>query len=127
MDRRHTNETGLMEADVQHRPDVARLILDARTAQAHWAEVPLRRRLGVITHLRRMIARNAAELSQSVGERPGRAEGETLALEVLPLADACRFLEREAEAILAVKRLGSKGRPLWLSGAAAEIRREPLG
>ena len=77
--------------------------------------------------MRHLIARNASELSQSVGERPGRAEGETLALEVLPLADACRFLEREAEALLAPKRLGSKGRPLWLSGASAEIRREPLG
>ena len=127
MDRRHANETGLMEADVQHRPDIARLILDARAAQADWTETPLRRRLGVITRLRHLIARNAAELSQSVGERPGRAEGETLALEVLPLADACRFLEREAEALLAPRRLGSKGRPLWLSGAEAEIRREPLG
>ena len=127
MDHRHANETGLIEADVQHRPDIARLILDARIAQGVWAETPLRRRLGVITRLRHLIARNAAELSQSVGERPGRAEGETLALEVLPLADACRFLEREAEAVLAPKRLGSKGRPLWLSGASAEIRREPLG
>ena len=77
MDRRHANETGLMEADVQHRPDIARLILDARAAQGVWAETPLRRRLGVITRLRHLIARNAAELSQSVGERPGRAEGET--------------------------------------------------
>jgi acyl-CoA reductase-like NAD-dependent aldehyde dehydrogenase len=127
MDRRHTNETGLTEADVQHRPDIARLILGARAAQESWAETPIRRRLGVITRLRRLIARNATELSQSVGERPGRAEGETLALEVLPLADACHFLEREAEALLTPKRLGSKGRPLWLSGAAAEIRREPLG
>jgi acyl-CoA reductase-like NAD-dependent aldehyde dehydrogenase len=127
MDRRHTNETGLMEADVQHRLDIARLIFDARSAQAGWRETSLRRRLAVITSLRHLIARNASYLSQSVGERPGRAEGETLALEVLPLADACRFLEREAEALLAPKRLGSKGRPLWLSGASAEIRREPLG
>jgi acyl-CoA reductase-like NAD-dependent aldehyde dehydrogenase len=127
MDRRHTNETGLMEADVQHRLDIARLIFDARSAQTSWRETSLRRRLAVITGLRHLIARNASYLSQSVGERPGRAEGETLALEVLPLADACRFLEREAEAVLAPKRLGSRGRPLWLSGASAEIRREPLG
>jgi acyl-CoA reductase-like NAD-dependent aldehyde dehydrogenase len=93
MDRRHANETGLIEADVQHRPDIARLILYARAAQADWAETPIRRRMEIITRLRCLIARNAAELSQSVGERPGRAEGETLALEVLPLADACRFLE----------------------------------
>jgi acyl-CoA reductase-like NAD-dependent aldehyde dehydrogenase len=127
MDRRHTNETGLMDTDVQHRPDIARLILVARAVQADWAETPLRRRLGVVARLRHLIARNAAELSQSIGERPSRADGETLALEVLPLADACRFLEREAEALLEPRRLGTKGRPLWLSGTKAEVRREPLG
>jgi hypothetical protein len=69
MDRRHTNETGLMEADVQHRLDIARLIFDARSAQAVWCETSLRRRLAVITGLRHLIARHASELSQSVGER----------------------------------------------------------
>ena len=47
--------------------------------------------------------------------------------EVIPLADACRFLEREAARLLRPRRLGRRGRPLWLAGAEAEIRREPLG
>lgn len=100
-----------MNAEVQHRLDIARLILDARLAQTGWIETSLRQRLAVVTALRHLIARNASYLSQSVGERPGRAEGETLALEVLPLADACRFLEREAEALLAPRRLGSRAGP----------------
>src|SRR4051794_8226733 len=127
MDLHHASETGLMKADVQHRPDIADLISSAWAAQAVWAETSLRQRLKLVTRLRRLIARNAAELAHAVGDRPGRADGETLAMEVLPLADACHFLEREAEALLAPRRLGTKGRPLWLSGTKAEVRREPLG
>ncbi len=47
--------------------------------------------------------------------------------EVLPLAEACRFLEREAGKVLAARRLGRRGRPLWLAGVRSEIHREPLG
>ena len=46
---------------------------------------------------------------------------------MLPLAEACRFLEREAEAILAPRRPGRRALPLWLSRVRREIRREPLG
>jgi aldehyde dehydrogenase (NAD+) len=46
---------------------------------------------------------------------------------VVPLAAACRFLEREAASILASRRLGAEDRPVWLAGVEAEVRREPLG
>ena len=68
----------------------------------------------------------AEALVAAVGDR-GRTPAETLATEVIPLADACRFLEREAARLLRPRRLGRRGRPLWLAGAEAEIRREPLG
>jgi aldehyde dehydrogenase (NAD+) len=47
--------------------------------------------------------------------------------EVLPLAEACRFLEREAGWILADQRLSTHTRPFWLRRVSAETRREPLG
>lgn len=47
--------------------------------------------------------------------------------EVLPLADACRFLERESARILKTRRVGSRGRPFWLTGVVSELRREPHG
>ena len=46
---------------------------------------------------------------------------------MLPLADACRFLEKEAPQLLQPHHLGRAGRPLWLQGIRAEVRREPLG
>jgi acyl-CoA reductase-like NAD-dependent aldehyde dehydrogenase len=84
-------------------------------------------RLQIVRRLRHLIAARAEALVAAVGDRYARTPAETLAIEVIPLADACRFLEREAAGLLRPRRLGWRGRPLWLAGAEAEIRREPLG
>lgn len=64
---------------------------------------------------------------RALATRPGRSMAESLSAEILPLAEACRFLEREAAPLLAPRRLGRRGRPVWLFGVAAEVRREPFG
>ncbi|WP_448203292.1 aldehyde dehydrogenase family protein [Azospirillum sp. sgz302134] len=106
---------------------VARALATARTAQAEWATRPVAERLAPIAALRRRIADEAETLLDTLSTRPGRTRAESLAAEVLPLADACRFLEREAGALLKPRRLGARGRPGWLFGVTAEVRREPFG
>ena len=99
----------------------------ARAAQARWAATPLSDRLARVRELRRLIAEHApllAEASASARQRPAL---ESLTAEVLPLAEACRFLERDAAKLLAPRRLGSRGLPLWLAGVRSEVRREPCG
>ncbi|HEX2643786.1 MAG TPA: aldehyde dehydrogenase family protein [Thermoanaerobaculia bacterium] len=97
----------------------------ARRAQVDWAAEPLARRLAVLRALRRRIAADPSALvPAAAGLRP---DGEVLTSEVLPLAEACRFLEREAPRILAPRFLGSAGRPAWLGGVETEVRRLPLG
>jgi acyl-CoA reductase-like NAD-dependent aldehyde dehydrogenase len=108
-------------------PAVQGHVRRARLAQAAWGQQPVRARLQVVRQLRHLIAAQAEPLVAAVGDRYGRTPADTLATEVIPLADACRFLEREAVPLLAPRRLGRRGRPLWLTGVQAEIRREPLG
>lgn len=103
--------------------DVEKLAAAAREAQALWAARPVAERLRTLRALRHLLAARAGELVEAAG----RPEAEVLSSEVIPLASACRFLEREAERILAPRRLGAEGRPAWLSGVEAEVRREPLG
>jgi acyl-CoA reductase-like NAD-dependent aldehyde dehydrogenase len=98
---------------------------EARVAQAKWAARPLRERLRVIRALRHRIPAAARDLARAAGE--GRPESEVLSAEVVPLADACRFLEREAPRLLATRQLGADGRTAWLAGVEAEVRREPVG
>jgi acyl-CoA reductase-like NAD-dependent aldehyde dehydrogenase len=99
----------------------------ARQAQAVWRQTPIRVRLQIVRRLRHLLAARAEALVAAVGGQHGRIAANTLATEVIPLADACRFLEREAARLLRPRRLGRRGRPLWLAGAEAEIHREPLG
>jgi acyl-CoA reductase-like NAD-dependent aldehyde dehydrogenase len=108
-------------------PPLARRTAASRAVQAAWATWALGERLRTLTAIRHGIAANAAGLTRAAGGGAGRPEAEVLSSEVVPLADACRFLEREAPRLLATRRLGAHGRPAWLSGVEAEVRREPLG
>jgi aldehyde dehydrogenase (NAD+) len=63
-----------------------------------------------------------------VPSRAGRPPlADTLTAEILPLLEAARYLERRAEALLAPRRLGESGRPLWLAGTDQIVLREPWG
>jgi acyl-CoA reductase-like NAD-dependent aldehyde dehydrogenase len=103
----------------------------ARAAQAIWARTRLRDRLSLLRRTRHHIAANAIAMAQTVPcEQPGalhRSVADILAAEVLPLVEACRFLEYEARWILAPQRLSAHTRPFWLRRAVAETSREPLG
>lgn len=77
--------------------------------------------------MRQEIADRAGEFAQSVELGKRRHPAETLPLEVLPLLDALRFLERNAARILRCRRLGMTGRPLWLTGVSSTLHRDPWG
>ena len=111
------------------RETVARgdAVLRSRRAQAAWAATPLRERLRRLRRLRGMLARDAVALADAIGRPAPDGRATSLAAEVLPLADACRWLEREAAAVLAPRRLGRRGRPAWLSGVDSRVEREALG
>jgi acyl-CoA reductase-like NAD-dependent aldehyde dehydrogenase len=97
------------------------------TAQSHWALLAVSERVKFLRELRHLIAENAdalAAAAASVGERP---LAERLTSEVLPLADACKWLEKNAARILAPRRAGKRGRPFWMQGVSFEVQRQPFG
>ena len=96
-------------------------------AQQRWAARPIAERVSVLRGARHWMAARAAALASALSPDLQRSQAETLVAEVLPLLDAIRFLERRARGLLAPRRLGRRGRPLWLGGMQAEIHREALG
>ena len=98
-----------------------------RTAQREWAAVPLADRLAVVKRFRRLVAADPLRLAASVTSPVRRDAAETLSAEVLPLCEACRFLEREAKGLLEPKRRSNRGRPAWLHGVTLTDRRDPHG
>ncbi len=112
-------------------PTRLRSLADVRLAQSFWAQTDVPSRLQVLKKAREAMASSATELAAAVPlELSGnlhRTLADTLVAEVLPLVEACRFLEREAATILAPRVADRRTRPLWLSGVRTEVRREPLG
>jgi acyl-CoA reductase-like NAD-dependent aldehyde dehydrogenase len=100
---------------------------DAHPPQRQWAATPIRERLRIVRVLRHLIAENADALAAAAAAVSDRPLAEKLVSEVLPLADACRWLERDSARILAPRRQGRRGRPLWLAGATFEVQRQPFG
>ncbi len=111
--------------------DLASTIASARAAQSSWGATPVKERLRTLRKFRHALAESAEDLASMVPcELPGslhRSVADTLVSEVLPLAEACRFLEREAAGILAPRQPGNSSRPFWLRGVVTEIHRGPLG
>lgn len=106
---------------------VARAVTSARAAQARWSRTPVVRRLKLVRKLRQLIAEHAARLAEASAAARQRPALESLTSEVMPLAEACRFLDRKAEKILRPRYQGGRGRPLWLAGVRSEIHRVPFG
>ncbi len=103
----------------------------AREAQRAWAQTPMCERLRVLRRFREELACGSQGVAATVElDVPGslhRTLADTLVAEVLPLADACRFLEREAAWTLRTQRESSRSRPLWMRSVDVEIERVPLG
>src|SRR5579883_2883264 len=98
-----------------------------RRAQQAWAETPIGKRLRAVNALRHLLVRDGDALCASVAADIGKPVDETLAAEVLPLADACLFLERQAGRLLRARRIPGSSRPLWLFGQSDVVHRRPRG
>jgi aldehyde dehydrogenase (NAD+) len=73
------------------------------------------------------MAERTEAFAAAISPYLARSKADTLVTELLPLLEACKFLEREAERLLKPRKLGLRGRPMWLGGVSAEIHHEPLG
>jgi acyl-CoA reductase-like NAD-dependent aldehyde dehydrogenase len=98
-----------------------------REAQLTWAKLPIRQRLAVLQRARFTMSHMADSFSDAIPSHLSRTPADTRVAEILPLLAACRFLEQRAEKILKIRRLGSRGRPFWLSGLMSEVQRAPYG
>lgn len=117
-----------VEATCDTSPDaLARRIAVARRAQRAWRLRSPRQRARLVAALRHRLASEADTLVAAVGDRFDRGAAETLTTEIIPLADALRFIERCTARLLAPRRFGARGRPAWLIGVHGKVRRTAFG
>jgi len=115
-----------MHRGLHARPVSAFDVVLCRGASASWLDTPIRQRLTVLRRWRHAIAQQPKPLAQLLADDKQRPAVEVLASELLPLLDACRFLETHARRLL--KPRGACGRsPAWLTGNRVVEQRDPLG
>ena len=99
----------------------------AREAQREWWSRGLRGRLRVIRRLRPQMADAMDRLAAAVDRHKDRGPGETLTAEVLPVLEACRYLQKRAPGILRTRRPRRYALLSPFVGLQHEIHREPYG
>ncbi len=98
-----------------------------RSAQALWASIEIKARLGILRAARHRMAGMSKVFTQAISPELSRNPADTLVAELLPLLAAGRFLEHRAESLLAARKLGRRGLPFWLAGVRSEVHRVPFG
>ena len=119
--------TGVFTARFVLSTGIETVIGRARQAQAQWSQLPVQHRLLSVRKLRRLLAAHASRFTKLVSPDLARTEADTLTAEILPLAEAARYLEKTAEKLLAPTHIGKEGRPFWLKNVEIETYRDPLG
>jgi acyl-CoA reductase-like NAD-dependent aldehyde dehydrogenase len=98
-----------------------------RRAQLEWSATPIRTRLRVIRQLRGLLPMMTNEFCDAVEADIHKPAAETIGAELLPVAAACRFLEKHARQILRNRRYLWWDTPIWLFGEKDWVVRKPRG
>ncbi|MBA4031945.1 MAG: hypothetical protein C0478_13790, partial [Planctomyces sp.] len=102
------------------------LVAALRKSAREWGRKALQQRMAFLRTLRHLLVERQDQLAAAI-ELPQRKPEETLVAEILPLAEACRFLEKTATSLLKSRRLSATGQPLWMPGARLTEVRQPRG
>lgn len=107
--------------------DLAALVTRCRERQQEWQRRSVKERLRPIKTLRRLLAARCDDLCSAVHADLGKTSEETIGGDILPLADACKFLQRQAKSLLAPRRVPRSTKPLWLLRQSDVLHRRPRG
>jgi acyl-CoA reductase-like NAD-dependent aldehyde dehydrogenase len=98
-----------------------------RKAQQEWAQRSVSQRLKPVAAFRRLLVQECDPLCAAVARDVGKPTEEALAADVLPLAEACKFLQKRAERLLRPHRVSGRLRPIWLMGQKDTVHRRARG
>lgn len=107
--------------------EIEKLVSQASKAQSLWQETPVRERLRNVKEFRFQIVEQKDRLLEAVQHDISKRPEETLGAELLPLAEACRFLEKQSHQILGPRKIGWLETPLWMSFQKTVVHRHPRG
>jgi acyl-CoA reductase-like NAD-dependent aldehyde dehydrogenase len=106
---------------------LAQRVVLCRCAQEAWSQHSICERLRPIRTLRRLLVTECDSLCKALAADVSKTTEEAIGGELLPLADALKFLERQACRLLKPKKIPRRLLPLWLWPLRDVVHRRPRG
>ena len=99
----------------------------AYQAQLAWSQRKIAERTAILAKLRSLLVESRHAIAEAIESQSRQDYRETLTSELIPLADATKWLNKCAKRILAPRHLDGGGSPLWLGRLRSTVYRVPYG
>jgi acyl-CoA reductase-like NAD-dependent aldehyde dehydrogenase len=99
----------------------------AYQAQMAWSQTKIAFRTAILEKLRALIVEHRGELANAIESNSRQDYRETIATELMPLADTAKWLHKRAKRILAPRYLDGGASPMWLGRLRSTVHRVPHG
>ena len=99
----------------------------AYQAQLAWSQRKIAERTAILSKLRSLLVESRKIIAEAIESQSRQDFRETIASELMPLADAAKWLNKCAKSILASRYLDGGGSPIWLGRLRSTVHRVPHG
>src|SRR5215471_5782827 len=106
---------------------VAQRIARCRIEQEKWRGRSIRDRLRPVRALRRLLVEECDSICEALAKDVHKSAEEAIGGDILPLADALRFLEWQARKLLKPRAVPRRQLPVWLWPQRDIVHRRPRG
>lgn len=98
-----------------------------RITQHQWEQLAIKDKLKKVEKFRHLLVEHRQRISKALFLDSGKPYEEALGAEILPLAEACKFLEKNAAHLLKPRKIRSSDTPWWLFLQKSKVHRKARG
>ncbi len=102
-------------------------MLIMRNAQGQWEQLAIKDKLQRVQKFRHLLVEHRHDIAKALFLDSGKPYEEALGAEILPLAEACKFLEKNASLVLRPRKISSSDTPWWLFLQKSKVHRKARG
>ena len=107
--------------------ELAEKLLHMRTSQGQWEKLLIQDKLQKVKKFRHLLVEHRQRIAKALFLDSGKPYEESLGAEILPLAEACKFLEKNAAHLLRPRKIRSSDTPWWLFLQKSKVHRKARG
>jgi len=116
-----------MNIQFMNNQELAKELLLMRIAQGQWEPLAIKDKLQKVQKFRHLLVEHRQRIAKALFLDSGKPYEEALGAEILPLAEACKFLENNAAHLLKPRKIPFSDTPWWLFSQKSKVHRKARG